>query len=431
MNEVPGFPSWHSSVLPSQREWARTDYLAEVLNGSGKRFTNSGTTVLMGAGGVHVFDQGPRQCWGRISGQSSSDNTLYSFIEVNDDGIKTATDSTSGNGSDTTQFNLWEVNGNTAVPVNRNVRVYAISGEENRWWFDYCCDGSSTFTGGVISGDTTFTGTVTASSTVTLNGLLYIDGGAITYNSATNTLTFNSITLALNTVTTTGYLNLFNLTDPNADRIPFWDDSAGQIVWLTPGSNLTITGTTINATSGTNNPAGSDYLVQYYDGGAFGADVGMYYDKNGGALTLLRGDIGGSGTRGLDILRDESTDAYPAGIRLQKTNGAAGNCATSEAVGAIEFFAGTSFGREIVKVSVKTNSGDATSGYLDIQTAKAGTLGSRLTFDEDKIGFNGSSPIAKPTITGVRTGTLGQLQAVVAQMLQALEDRGDWTDSTT
>lgn len=38
-----------------------------------------------------------------------------------------------------------------------------------------------------------------------------------------------------------------SLTDPNADRIMFWDDSAGQVTWLTPGTNLTITGTTIDA----------------------------------------------------------------------------------------------------------------------------------------------------------------------------------------
>ena len=40
------------------------------------------------------------------------------------------------------------------------------------------------------------------------------------------------------------------LTDPNADRIGFWDDSAGAFTWLTPGANLTITGTTIDATGG-------------------------------------------------------------------------------------------------------------------------------------------------------------------------------------
>jgi hypothetical protein len=38
-----------------------------------------------------------------------------------------------------------------------------------------------------------------------------------------------------------------NLTDPNADRIMFWDDSAGFVDWLTPGTGLSITGTTLNA----------------------------------------------------------------------------------------------------------------------------------------------------------------------------------------
>lgn len=53
-----------------------------------------------------------------------------------------------------------------------------------------------------------------------------------------------------------------NLTDPNADRILFWDDSAGAITWLTAGTNLTITGTTI-AVSGLT--IGTD--VQAYDAG--------------------------------------------------------------------------------------------------------------------------------------------------------------------
>lgn len=38
-----------------------------------------------------------------------------------------------------------------------------------------------------------------------------------------------------------------SLSDPNADRILFWDDSAGQLTWLIPGSGLSITDTTLNA----------------------------------------------------------------------------------------------------------------------------------------------------------------------------------------
>ena len=37
------------------------------------------------------------------------------------------------------------------------------------------------------------------------------------------------------------------LSDPNADRILFWDDGAGDYAYLTPGTNLEIDGTTMNA----------------------------------------------------------------------------------------------------------------------------------------------------------------------------------------
>ncbi len=36
------------------------------------------------------------------------------------------------------------------------------------------------------------------------------------------------------------------LTDPGADRALFWDDSAGDIVWLTIGTGLSITATTLS-----------------------------------------------------------------------------------------------------------------------------------------------------------------------------------------
>lgn len=48
------------------------------------------------------------------------------------------------------------------------------------------------------------------------------------------------------------------LADPNADRILFWDDSAGAYVYLTPGTGLTITGTTIDAAG----PATTPVLIQ-------------------------------------------------------------------------------------------------------------------------------------------------------------------------
>lgn len=40
------------------------------------------------------------------------------------------------------------------------------------------------------------------------------------------------------------------LADPNADRLLFWDDSAGGYAFLTLGTNLSITGTTLDAAGG-------------------------------------------------------------------------------------------------------------------------------------------------------------------------------------
>lgn len=52
--------------------------------------------------------------------------------------------------------------------------------------------------------------------------------------------------------------------DPNADRLVFWDDSAGAWAPLTPGAGLTITGTTITADGAptlANLPAGTTLTV--------------------------------------------------------------------------------------------------------------------------------------------------------------------------
>ena len=58
-----------------------------------------------------------------------------------------------------------------------------------------------------------------------------------------------------------------SLTDPNADRILFWDDSAGSTAFLTAGTNLTITGTTIDAAGGSGAPTGAKYVTGASDAG--------------------------------------------------------------------------------------------------------------------------------------------------------------------
>lgn len=57
-----------------------------------------------------------------------------------------------------------------------------------------------------------------------------------------------------------------SLTDPNADRILFWDDSAGVVTWLAAdGTNLVITATTLDIGTGVYRSGGTDVAVA--DGG--------------------------------------------------------------------------------------------------------------------------------------------------------------------
>lgn len=75
-----------------------------------------------------------------------------------------------------------------------------------------------------------------------------------TYNDIAGTITADVIdgALSINWSQLTSLPTMIDdvaaLVDPNADRILFWDDSAAQIDWLTVGTGLSITGTTISAT---------------------------------------------------------------------------------------------------------------------------------------------------------------------------------------
>jgi hypothetical protein len=62
---------------------------------------------------------------------------------------------------------------------------------------------------------------------------------------ASVTLTGSNLTHSGNSFPTT----VPNIADPNADRIYFWDDSAGAPAFLTAGTGLSITGTTLAVTS--------------------------------------------------------------------------------------------------------------------------------------------------------------------------------------
>lgn len=127
-----------------------------------------------------------------------------------------------------------------------------------------------------IAPDAGLLGDVVVSGAPTLGQIAFflddhtIAGGALnnvdntsdaTKNAAVATLTNKTINGANNTLTVlagsqlSGQVPLANggtganLTDPNADRIMFWDDSAGSTAFLTAGAGLAISGTSITASS--------------------------------------------------------------------------------------------------------------------------------------------------------------------------------------
>src|SRR3990167_10071399 len=57
---------------------------------------------------------------------------------------------------------------------------------------------------------------------------------------------------------------LTSLSDPNADRVLFWDDSAGSLQYLTLGTNISVTDTTLNVTGdGTGDALVANPLSQF------------------------------------------------------------------------------------------------------------------------------------------------------------------------
>jgi len=105
------------------------------------------------------------------------------------------------------------------------------------------------------------TGTIVqGTSTLASSGTLVVEGAA----AFGSTLTLNGVTYTFpasdgsnkdflqtagnGTLSWASLLGIEDLSDPNADRIFFWDDSAGAAKFLTVGSNLSVSDTTISAT---------------------------------------------------------------------------------------------------------------------------------------------------------------------------------------
>lgn len=92
-----------------------------------------------------------------------------------------------------------------------------------------------------VEGAATISGAAVCSTTLSVGGAATISGAATLKSTLAVT---GAVTLTVPLALAGGGLGSA-LVDPNADRILFWDDSAGVVDWLIPSTGLNVTGTTL------------------------------------------------------------------------------------------------------------------------------------------------------------------------------------------
>jgi hypothetical protein len=129
------------------------------------------------------------------------------------------------------------------------------------------------------------------------------------------------------------HLGIESLVDPNADRILFWDDSAGASEWLSLGTGLAFSGTELQLTGIVNSSLVNDSVtVVAGDGLTGGGEVEL-----GGSITIDVATTTGIDTNG-DAIRLKGADALTDNF-LPKWDNAAG-----ELVDSIVYGDGTNIG---------------------------------------------------------------------------------------
>ena len=156
-----------------------------------------------------------------------------------------------------------------------------------------------------------------------------------------------------------------NADDPAADRIVFWDDSAGKLTHLSLGTNLSITGTTLNSSSGSGGLTQEeveDVVGAMFSGNTETRISATYVDNgaNAGKINLVVDDMtgGGDGNTTYAISCDDGDVSTEEKIVLTGSNPSS----TDEIVLAVSG-TGLSIGRSGDKITITGSGG---SGNLQL-----------------------------------------------------------------
>lgn len=197
-----------------------------------------------------------------------------------------------------------------------------------------------------------------------------------------------------------------SLADPNADRVMFWDDSAGAVAWGAPGNGLAFSGTTLDTVKSVlriytadatwTKPAGLTSVQVWGIGGGGGSEA-----ATAAANQVVAANGGGSGTYGFkEIL------AASLGSSVAVTIGAAGapgsTAGTSTSFGSHMTLPGAgssgtnmASGTSVAIQGGGTQAADATGADWFIR-GNFGGRGVRLSGTNGYGGFGATSPLGNP-----------------------------------
>lgn len=198
-----------------------------------------------------------------------------------------------------------------------------------------------------------------------------------------------------------------NLSDPNADRILFWDDSAGAVTWLTVGSGMNITGTTMTATgtayTGSNGLtlASNDFKL----GGTLLANTTV--DTAGFTLTVS------TATGGISPLIVDATTGV--GVTVTTTTGIALTTFSTGATGpSAQFTINPSSTNTVVNVLKlnRSTSGTGAAGIgasidFNVNTDSTGRLSNQLISKWNTV--TDGSRVSEFSVTGVNNAITGTI----------------------
>lgn len=198
------------------------------------------------------------------------------------------------------------------------------------------------------------------------------------------------------------------LSSPGGDRILFWDESAGAFVHLSLGSNLSITGTTLDATGGGGSVTDPELLA--IAGLTSAADRLPYFTGSGTAALATLTSFGRSLIGGADAETARSTLGVSIGSNVQAYNARLADISGlvdpnadrllfwDDSAGALSYLTlGTNLSISGTTINASGSGGIGDADYGDITVSSSGTV---WTIDADSVTYSKIQNVATDRLLG-------------------------------